>query len=119
MGTLINKGEQSRIESYELAATNERTGASLLVLADVKIANGKLAGIENGRVLDESQNAAGQTPIMPVVTWYRTADGREILTGSAEVGQAEAAAPLIREFVERIEEIIAAAAPVDEKGGEA
>lgn len=121
MGILTNKGQKSRTESYELASTNERTGASLLVLADVKIENGRLAGIENGRVIDESQNAAGQTTIMPVVTWYRTSDGREILTGSAEVEKAETAAPLIREFVERIEELLAPAEPAtaDEKGGEA
>lgn len=101
MAELTNKGQRSRVEAYELASANERTGASLLVSGDVKIMNNALAGIENGTVLNESQSA--EHPIRPVVSWYQTQDGHTILTASVELEQAEAAIPAIRAFVEAVE----------------
>ncbi|MCC8062449.1 MAG: hypothetical protein LIO68_04305 [Rikenellaceae bacterium] len=109
MGTLQNKGQKSRVESYELPVTNKE-GTNLLISGDAKIEAGVLRGIENGRVLDESQRTDGVLPITPFVIWYRTTDGRVVVTSSAELGQVEIAAPYIREFVEAVKAEIAAAA---------
>lgn len=109
MGTLTNKGQKSRTESYELPVTNGE-GTNLLISGDAKIENGELHGIENGKVLDESQRTDGVMPVTPRVTWYRTADGRVVVTSSAELGQVEVAAPHIRAFVEAVEAEVAAAA---------
>lgn len=97
MGELTNKGQRSRVEAYELQTEN-----ALLVSGDVKIETGRLAGIDNGKVLDESGEV--RTTLAPTVSFYRTRDGRTVLTSAVELEAAEAAIPAIRAFVDAVQE---------------
>ena len=95
---LINKGQKSSVEAYEMQVSiNDVT---YLVSGDVTIEAGALAGINNARVINETE----QTDGMPgqQVGFYMTRDGRSILTSSVDLEVADASIAAIRAFVEAI-----------------
>ena len=103
---LVNKGEKSRVEAYEMVTSDALSGSSVTVTGDVRISDGAFSGIENGRAAFSGDSAGDQSQayITSQVTFYCTADGHVILTGAAEIGQAAEAIQPINNFVSAVKE---------------
>lgn len=91
---LVNKGEKSRIEAYEMQTD------LFSISADVNIENGLLAGISNGTVTYSVEDNYQQQPI----SFYMTKDGKVYLLGAVELDKANTAIGYIQQFVEAIKQ---------------